>query len=42
MLGVVMGNSADIFISKDWGATFDPVSKFANLGTIYGFIFTSN
>ena len=34
--GGVMGNSADIFISKDWGATFDPVSKFANLGTISG------
>ena len=34
--GGVMGNSADIFISKDWGATFDPVTKFANLGTITG------
>jgi hypothetical protein len=34
--GGVMDNSADIFISKDWGATFDPVSKFANLGTITG------
>ena len=34
--GGVMDNTADIFISKDWGATFDPVSKFANLGTITG------
>ena len=34
--GGVMSNSADIFISKDWGATFDPVSKFANLGNIAG------
>ena len=34
--GGVMDNSADIFISKDWGATFDPVSKFANLGNITG------
>ena len=31
-----MSNTADIFVSKDWGATFDPVTRFANMGTITG------
>lgn len=34
--GGVMSSSADIFISKDWGETFDPVNRFANMGTITG------
>lgn len=34
--GGVMSSSADIFISKDWGETFDPVTKFSNMGTITG------
>ena len=31
-----MSSTADIFVSKDWGATFDPVTRFANMGTITG------
>ncbi len=31
-----MNSSSDIFISKDWGETFDPVTKFANIGNISG------
>ena len=36
--GGVMSNTADIFVSKDWGATFDPVTRFANMGTITVYI----
>ena len=34
--GGVMSNGADIFLSKDWGETFDAVPRFANMGTITG------
>ena len=34
--GGIMSNNSDIFLSKDWGVTFDPVNKFKNMGTITG------
>jgi len=34
--GGQMGNGGEIFLSKDWGETFDPVPGFANMGVITG------
>ncbi len=31
-----MSSTADIFLSKDWGATFEPVNKFGNVGLVTG------
>ena len=34
--GGQMGNGGEIFVSSDWGETFDPVPGFANMGTSTG------